>query len=113
MENLLTRRCTPCEKGGSKMTPDEIDKYIHQIPGWEVRETNGIQCLEKTYTFKNFIEALEFTNQIGRIAEEQWHHPTLVTDWGKVTVTWVTHKIKGLHINDFSMAARTDHEYSS
>ena len=64
--------------------------------------------MERTFKFKDFAEALSFTNKIGRIAEEEAHHPLILTEWGKVTVTWWTHKIKGLHHNDFIMAAKTD-----
>ena len=71
-------------------------------------EVDGIPCLERVFKFKNFAEALEFTNQVGAIAEEEDHHPKLVTEWGKVSVQWWTHKIKGLHKNDYIMAAKTD-----
>ena len=64
-------------------------------------------------SFRNFTESLTFTNQVGKIAEEQGHHPVLVTEWGRVTVTWWTHKIKGLHRNDFIMAAKTDQIYAT
>lgn len=111
MKDLLTHKCVPCEKGGEKMDRKEIESYLAQISGWNLVVKNDMEVLEKSFKFKNFITALEFTNKIGEISEEHWHHPTLVTDWGKVTVTWVTHKIKGLHVNDFSMAARTDRAY--
>lgn len=113
MKNLITHKCIPCEKGGKKMTQDDIDALIPQVPGWDVVESNGTDTLKKSFTFKNFKQALVFTNQVGDIAEEHYHHPTLITDWGKVTVIWVTHKIKGLHINDFSMAAKTDAIYDT
>ena len=66
---------------------------------------------QQEFKFKNFVQALEFTNQVGRLAEEECHHPALLTEWGRVTVTWWTHKIKGLHRNDFVMAAKTDELY--
>ena len=69
--------------------------------------------LERVFKWKNFVQALAFTNRVGELAEEEGHHPALLTEWGKVTVTWWTHKIKGLHRNDFIMAARTDQLYSS
>ncbi len=84
-----------------------------RIPDWDIITKNNIQHLEKSYTFKNFVQALAFTNKVGQLAEREYHHPTIVTDWGKVTVTWVTHTIKGLHINDFAMAAKTDALFSS
>jgi 4a-hydroxytetrahydrobiopterin dehydratase len=64
--------------------------------------------LERTYRFGNFMEALAFTKRVGLLAEEEGHHPSLLTEWGRVRVTWTTHKIHGLHRNDFIMAARTD-----
>jgi len=65
------------------------------------------------FSFKNFVEALAFTNSVGALAEEQGHHPDLLTEWGRVTVTWWSHKIKGLHRNDFIVAARTDQIYTT
>jgi 4a-hydroxytetrahydrobiopterin dehydratase len=67
----------------------------------------------RAFKFKNFTEALAFTDQVGEIAEEEGHHPALFTEWGKVTVRWWTHKIGGLHENDFIMAAKTDRLYDS
>jgi len=64
------------------------------------------------FTIPNFVEALNFTNKVGALAESEGHHPALLTEWGKVTVTWWTHKIGGLHRNDFIMAAKTDQLYA-
>ncbi len=71
----------------------------------------GIERLERVFKFRNFAEALAFSNKVGEIAEEEDHHPAILTEWGRVTVTWWTHKIKGLHRNDFIMAAKTDRVY--
>lgn len=89
-------------------TPQEIESYLAHLPGWQITETAGVNHLQKIYQFKNFAQALHFTNQVGAIAEQQQHHPAIVTEWGKVTVSWWTHKIAGLHVNDFIMAAKTD-----
>jgi len=78
------------------------------IIGWQAREMDGVDRLEKVFKFKDFLEAMAFTNRIAVIAEEQGHHPLITTEWGGVTVQWWTHKIKGLHRNDFIMAAKTD-----
>jgi 4a-hydroxytetrahydrobiopterin dehydratase len=75
-------------------------------------EREGIKRLERTFKFKNFVQALAFTNKVGELAEAEGHHPAILTEWGKVTVTWWTHKIRGLHRNDFVMAAKTDRLYS-
>ncbi|MFQ5487104.1 MAG: 4a-hydroxytetrahydrobiopterin dehydratase [Gammaproteobacteria bacterium] len=82
-----------------------------QVPEWTIVERDGIQQLERSYPFKNFLEALAFTNRVGEIAEQEGHHPDMVTSWGKVTVIWWSHKIKGLHHNDFIMAAKCDRIY--
>jgi len=83
------------------------------VPDWQLLERNGIPQLERVYKFKNFVEALAFTNRVGELAEQEGHHPAILTEWGRVTVTWWTHKIKGLHRNDFIMAAKADQLYAS
>ncbi len=89
-------------------TPEEIDQYLRQLSGWQVIEVAGVRHLEKRYAFNNFEKALRFTNAVGALAEQNNHHPAILTEWGRVTVTWWTHKIAGLHVNDFVMAAKTD-----
>ena len=89
-------------------TEEEIAKYMSQLSGWQIIVIAGINHLQKIYKFKNFEQALHFTNKVGAIAEQEKHHPAILTEWGKVTVTWWTHKITGLHANDFIMAAKTD-----
>ncbi|AIC16053.1 putative pterin-4-alpha-carbinolamine dehydratase [Nitrososphaera viennensis EN76] len=86
----------------------EIAELRPGVPDWELALVDGIKVLRRVYKFKNFAEALSFTNKVGALAEEQGHHPALLTEWGKVTVTWWTHAIGGLHKNDFIMAAKTD-----
>ena len=80
---------------------------IHVL-GWKVVVRDGNPHLERIFKLKNFVEALAFTNKIGAIAEEQGHHPLIVTEWGKITIQWWTHVMRGLHRNDFIMAAKTD-----
>jgi 4a-hydroxytetrahydrobiopterin dehydratase len=75
---------------------------------WSIVERDGIKRIERSFKFKNFEETLLFTNKIGKMAEEEGHHPSILTEWGRVTVTWWTHKINGLHRNDFIMAAKSD-----
>ena len=94
--------------GAPLATQAEIDEFMPQLPEWELIEVDGINRLTRTYKFNNFEEALAFTNRVGAVAEEESHHPAILTEWGKVTVTWWSKKIKGLHINDFIMAAKTD-----
>jgi 4a-hydroxytetrahydrobiopterin dehydratase len=82
-----------------------------QLPDWQIVEIQGVKRLERLFKFRNFRESLAFTNQVGEIAEQEDHHPLIQTEWGRVTVNWWTHKIKGLHRNDFIMAAKTDELY--
>ena len=108
MEQLDQARCVPCEGGVAAADEAEIAGYLAQIQGWQVLEVGGVKHLTKSFTFPNFVRALAFTNRVGELAEQEGHHPALLTEWGKVTVTWWTHSIGGLHKNDFIMAARTD-----
>lgn len=108
MEDLANKKCVPCRGGDPAMTDAEINKLMSFVPGWQVKEADGVRRLERTFKLKNFAEALSFTNQIGAIAEEEDHHPLIMTEWGRVTVQWWTHVIRGLHNNDFIMAAKTD-----
>jgi 4a-hydroxytetrahydrobiopterin dehydratase len=91
----------------------EIETYLAQLPNWKIIEQDGEKRIQREYKFKDFLQALRFTDKIGTLAEQQDHHPALLTEWGKVTVTLWTHRIKGLHLNDFIMAAKTDREYST
>jgi 4a-hydroxytetrahydrobiopterin dehydratase len=108
MAQLTQQTCEACTKKSSPVTPEETVQLKPQIPDWRLIEVTGESRLERTYKFKNFAKALEFTNRVGEIAEEQGHHPALLTEYGQVTVTWWTHAISGLHKNDFIMAAKTD-----
>jgi 4a-hydroxytetrahydrobiopterin dehydratase len=110
MTSLNTQTCTACQSDAQRVTPDELIELSKQIPDWKVIEVDGEMRLERPFKFKNFADALAFTNRVGALAEEQNHHPALLTEWGRTTVTWWTHKIKGLHQNDFIMAARTDRQ---
>lgn len=105
---LSEQPCEACRADAPKVTDEELALLIREIPGWAPVVRDGILQLERVFTFRNFAEALAFTNRVGAIAEEAGHHPALLTEWGKVTVTWWSHKIRGLHRNDFILAARTD-----
>ena len=108
MPALSEQRCEACRRGAPTATAEERTEYLPQIPEWRIVEREGIERLERVFAFGNFADALEFTNRVGELAEAEAHHPALLTEWGRVTVTWWTHKIRGLHRNDFVMAARTD-----
>ncbi len=108
MSGLSEQQCEACRADAPRVEEAELRQLIGEIPDWNVEVRDGIMQLERTFKFKNFRAALGFTNQVGELAEAHGHHPAILTEWGKVTVTWWTHKIKGLHRNDFIMAARTD-----
>ncbi len=108
MSPLTDFTCVPC-RGGEPPLPDaEIAGLAPQVPAWAVVEKDGVKRLERVFKRKDFVEALAFTQKVGELAESQGHHPLIVTEWGRVTIQWWTHKIKGLHRNDFIMAAKTD-----
>jgi 4a-hydroxytetrahydrobiopterin dehydratase len=108
MTQLSSMKCEACRHGAPTVTDREIEEYRPQVPDWDLVERDGIQRLERVFDFADFRAALDFTNRVGELAEEEGHHPALLTEWGRVTVTWWTHKIRGLHRNDFILAARTD-----
>jgi 4a-hydroxytetrahydrobiopterin dehydratase len=107
-EPLTKQRCVACRRDAPTLTPAEIDELRPQVPEWELVREEGIDRLRRAFAFRDFVQALDFTRRVGALAEEEGHHPALLTEWGRVTVTWWTHKIKGLHRNDFIMAAKTD-----
>ncbi len=108
MQDLTRLKCVACRGGEPTLTDAQIAELKPQVPDWQLREIGGERRLERTFKSRNFQEAIAFTDQVGAIAEQQDHHPLIVTEWGRVTVQWWTHKIRGLHQNDFIMAARTD-----
>lgn len=101
-------KCTACRAGAPAVTDTEMAGLLAQTPDWRVIDRDGIKRLEREFEFADFADALSFTNAVGALAESAGHHPALLTEWGRVTVTWWTHKIGGLHLNDFIMAAQTD-----
>ncbi len=108
MADLSHLKCVACRGGEPSLTDAQIAEYLPQVPGWQVLTVEGEKRLQRLFSFPNFVTALTFTDKVGAIAEEQDHHPMIITEWGKVTVQWWTHKNRGLHQNDFIMAARTN-----
>lgn len=108
MSDLSKAHCEACRADAPQVTDAERAALLQQLPDWGIQDRNGVMQLEKVFRFQNFQQALAFTQAVGEIAEAEGHHPALLTEWGKVTVTWWTHKIGGLHHNDFIMAARTE-----
>jgi len=108
MNDFLTKTCEPCRVGAPKLTENEITDYLNKRPGWEVILEDGVKKLKRKYSFKNFRQTLDFVNSVGEAAEENGHHPVMLVEYGALTIWWWTHKIGGLHENDFIMAAKID-----
>lgn len=108
MSKLHQQPCEACRRDAPEVPESEYAEFLLELPDWAVQVVATEPQLKKVYTFKNFVEALNFTNAVGALAESVNHHPMLVTEWGRVEVRWWTHKIHGLHRNDFILAAKTD-----
>lgn len=113
MAHLVQERCVACRADSPHVTDEEVAQLHPQVLEWRLTVEEGIRKLERTFRFRNFAQALAFTNEVGSLAEAEGHHPRVVTEWGRVTVTWWTHKIRDLHRNDFIMAAKTDQLYQA
>lgn len=101
-------RCEACSIDSVSLSKLEQRELLVELNGWNLVEREGIPQLEKVYTFKNYKLAWAFSNKIAQLAEEEFHHPATLLEWGKVTVTWWSHSIKGLHRNDFICASKCD-----
>jgi 4a-hydroxytetrahydrobiopterin dehydratase len=112
MNGLAQEHCVPITATSQRLKMEEASELLPQVNGWKISNQGEEPRLEKTYPFEDFKQALEFTQRIGNVADQENHHPALLTEWGKVTVDLWTHKIKGLHRNDFVMAAKCDEVYS-
>ena len=114
MIKLTESLCQPCRSDSSPVSRESAQTYMPEIPQWTiVSSSGGIDQLLRTYSFKSYRECLAFTQQLGEMAEEADHHPKIILEWGKVSVYWWTHTIKGLHLNDFIMAAKCDGAFDS
>lgn len=100
-----------CQEGAPAITDQELEALKPQIPEWEIITENSTRKLRREYDFDDFRAALNFTVQVGKAAEEQGHHPTIITEWGSTTIIWWTHKIDDLHLTDLIMAAKCDELY--
>jgi len=108
MSELAQLKCVACRGGEPTVTEAEIAELHPQVPEWQIVEVDGVKRLQRVFKLRNFVEAVAFATRVAMIAEKEDHHPLIITEWGRVTVQWWTHKIKGLHKNDFIMAAKTD-----
>lgn len=112
MNELSQAHCEACTAETPRVNDEELKELMILIPDWNIEIHNNVMQLHRAFKFKNFVTALDFTNKIAAIAEAQNHHPSLLTEWGKVSIAWWTHSVQGLHRNDFIMAAKTNLQYS-
>ena len=109
MSDLLKKKCVPCEGGVIPFDISEIHKYQKKVDGWDIIKNNDeIYLLEKRFIFKNFEESQKFVNEIGKISEDEGHHPDILFGWGYAKINITTHAIEGLSKNDFILAAKID-----
>lgn len=104
--NLLAKKCTPCQGGIPPMTQEAAEKYLHAAPEWELRDNTT--RLKRTFKFSNFTDAMNLAHRVGELCEAEGHHPDITIGWGYCRVEFQTHKINGLHENDFIMAAKVN-----
>ena len=113
MSDLLNKKCVPCEGGVIPFDISEIHKYQKKVDGWDIsKNKKNIYFLEKKFTFKNFLESQSFVNEVGKISEEEGHHPDIMFGWGYAKISITTHAIEGLSENDFILAAKIDSKIS-
>ena len=112
MDDLSEQGCEACRADAPRISDADLKRLITEIPDWEIIVVDGIMQLRREFKFRDFAQAMAFSNRVGDLAEAVDHHPAILTEWGRVNVTWWSHKIRGLHKNDLIMAARTDKAYA-
>ena len=112
MVELSKQDCEACRAGAPLISDEDLRRLMPEIPDWQVIVVDGVMQLAREFSFGDFAQAMEFSNRVGDLAESENHHPAILTEWGKVTITWWSHKIRGLHRNDLILAARTDQVYA-
>lgn len=107
--DISNQQCVPCRKDSPPLSSADIQSlHTDYTPDWNVVQVEGVPHLNRVFEFKDFAQAMQFSQKVGEIADQQDHHPRIVTEWGKTTVEWWTHAINGLHQNDFIMAIKVD-----
>lgn len=107
MNDLSSQSCEACQIDAPKVPQDQIQILLSEINGWFLIE-EPINKIQKIFSFKSYKDSVDFSNKVACLADDEDHHPQIVLEWGKVTVIWWSHKIEGLHKNDFICAAKTD-----
>ena len=108
MEKIVKQKSEACRAAAPRVTDDELPILLKEIPDWQPITEDSVLMLRRVFKFDDYQESLEFTKKVAALADEEDHHPAILLEWGKVEVTWWTHKIGGLHKNDFIAAAKTD-----
>jgi len=109
MNDLISKKCVPCEGGVLPLDLSEIHKYQKKVDGWNVKPNEKkIYYLEKNFKFKNFLDSQNFVNRVSEISENEGHHPDITFGWGYTKIVITTHAIEGLSENDFILAAKID-----
>ena len=108
MNRYSDMTCEACRVGAPPASEEQIKAFLDDNPDWVRLVVDGEPRIQRVFQFGDFEQALSFTNRVAALAEEQGHHPALLTEWGRVTVSWWTHKIRDLHVNDLIMAGKTD-----
>ena len=111
MTDLTSRNCVACRVDAPKVSDNETILLLEEIEGWNLID-DGIKKLRKEFSFSNYSDSVEFTNKVARMADQENHHPQIILNWGKVIVLWWSHKIEGLHQNDFICASKTNELYN-
>jgi len=107
MKPLSESNCEACNADAKRLSANEIESLLKEIPGWKLIVEDNIKKLTRSFATGNYAKSMAFTNAVAELAEASDHHPLLIVEYGRVTVVWWSHKIKGLHLNDFIMASRT------
>lgn len=107
MNDLSSQSCEACQIDAPKVPQDQIQILLSEINGWVLID-EPINKIQKVFSFKSYKDSVDFSNKVASLADDEDHHPQIVLEWGKVTVIWWSHKIEGLHKNDFICAAKTD-----
>lgn len=106
--SLAQQHCEPCVMGTRPLPSDEVNRLLPSIGRWKKLQVDAVDRLQRDYHFRDFRDAFAFATKVATLAEHENHHPSMTVEWGMVRVSWWTHKVNGLHINDFIMAAKTD-----
>ena len=107
MNDLSSQSCEACQIDAPKVPQDQIQILLSEINGWFLID-EPINKIQKIFSFKSYKDSVDFSNKVASLADDEDHHPQIILEWGKVTVIWWSHKIEGLHKNDFICAAKTD-----